>query len=159
MTPETLSYHILATRALRLLFGGHVWCAKRPGVPDLLIRSLKLSLPILPTWRWRCGTGSHPQPHSSSLAEPCVTQRPTQVPSTCYSLANPYQEDRFHLQGQRRLGSFFFPKCTLHGRSLCSRADHWMGLFLHLAGKTQLFPHQRFSFLSLSEQARMVWTQ
>ena len=135
MTPETLSYQILATRALRLLFGGHVWCAKWSGVPDLLIRSLKLLLPILPTWRWRCGTGSHPQPHSSSVAEPCVTRRPTQVPSTCYSLANPYQEDRFHLQGQRRLGSFFFFQSALFmvGAYVAEPIAGWGSFYILLA--------------------------
>lgn len=84
---------------------------------------------------------------------------PPRCPPTSHSLSNLYQEDRFHLQGQRPLGSFFPKAQSSSWQSFCSRASRWMGLFLHLAGKTQLFARQRFSFLSLSEQARMVWTQ
>lgn len=136
-----------------------MWCARQPGAPDLLIRSLKPSMPILPTWRWRCRTGSHSQPHKLIHGRAMRLEGPPRCPPTSHSLSNLYQEDRFHLQGQRPLGSFFPKAQSSSWQSFCSRASRWMGLFLHLAGKTQLFARQRFSFLSLSEQARMVWTQ
>lgn len=70
---------------------------------------------------------------------------------------NLYQEDRFHLQGQRPLGSFpLKAQSSFMAESVAEPVAD--GALSKIYGKPQLFARPQTSLLSLSEQARMVWT-